>query len=112
MRISWSHGHISILTRIARLPSSRAVLAVPLGVSVRGTPAGARRKLWKHCGSRRALPLKAACQQIDSHFVCCRGEDDYQKGLAVLLAEVRRRPKVPSLVAFDLLEIQEVLSEI
>lgn len=49
---------------------------------------------------------------MDSPFVQCLEEDDYQKRLAVLLAEVRSRPEVPSAVANDLLALLEYLSQV
>lgn len=70
------------------------------------------RKRCKHWVGRRALQLKAAYHEMDSPFVPCREEDDYQKGLAVLLVKVLRRPEVQSVVAADLLALLKALSHV
>lgn len=66
----------------------------------------------KHWDGHGALQQKAPCQKINSPFFRCREEDDYQKSLAVLLAEVQRRLEVPSVVAIDVLALPEDLSQL
>lgn len=60
-------------------------------------------------GGHGALHLKLGSQETDSLFVQWRKEDDYQKRLAVLLAEIRGRPAVPSVVTVNLLPLLEDL---
>lgn len=95
--------------RFLMLPSAWAVLVVPFESRLRDNAAEAWQKRLKHCGGRGALELQAACQKVVSPFVRCREKDDYQKGLETLLAEVRRRPKVPSVVTIAALELSENL---
>lgn len=48
----------------------------------------------------------------ESPFARCREKDDYQKILAVLLADVQHRPKVPNVVAIDLLALPDDVSKV
>lgn len=50
-----------------------------------------------------------ACRELGSSFIRCREEDDYQKKLATLLAEIRRLAKVPRVDAINLLAFPENL---
>lgn len=58
------------------------------------------------------MQLKAACEEMDSPFIRRQEENDYQKRLEVLLAVVRRRPELPSVVAFDWLALLQDLSQV
>lgn len=59
-----------------------------------------------------ALELQLACREMDSPFVRCHEKDDHQQGLVTLLAGVRRRTKVPRVVAIDLLAFLESLGRL
>lgn len=41
--------------------------------------------------------------EMDSSFECCRDEKVYQRQFVLLLAEVRRRPELPTVVSLDIL---------
>lgn len=47
---------------------------------------------------------------MDSPIVRCREEDEYQKKMAILLAEIRRSSDVQSVVAIDLLAFPDGLN--
>lgn len=54
-------------------------------------------------GGHGSLHLQVDYQKMDSPFVRCAEEDDYQKMLATLLADVNRRLEVPNVPAVILL---------
>lgn len=62
-----------------------------------------------HWQGRDASTVEAACCEIDSLFVRCHEMYGYQSRVAALLAELRRRCTVPTLVATDLLCLLEYL---
>lgn len=84
-----------------------AALVVCYGLGSRETSARAWSDRWEHRGKRRALELPEVSVSMDSPLVCCREEDDYQRQFALLLAEVRRHQKVPTVVSPDLLALCE-----
>lgn len=91
------------------LPTAETALVVLYGLGVCDTATGAWGKYWKHWGGRNASGSQVACSEIDSLFVRCRKEGDYQRRLAGLLANVRRQPEVLTLVAIDLSVLPEDL---
>lgn len=95
--------------RLLMLPTSGSALTVPFGPGSGNKAIGTCRKRWKHWDGRDASTLKAECREMDSPFVRCREEDDYQQRLEALLAEVRDRFTVPTLVATDLFCLAEDL---
>lgn len=46
--------------------------------------------------------MRTECPEMNSLFVYCRKENEYQQRLAAQLAEVCRQPTVPTVVATDL----------
>lgn len=89
------------------LPTSGSALTVPFGPGTGDTAVGACRKRWKHCSGHSASTQTAECREINSPFVQCCKEDEYQQKLTGLLAEVRHRLAVPTLVAVDFLSLAE-----
>lgn len=91
----------------AVLPWTGAVLIFPYGRGSGDTAAGAWRKRWKQWGGWGALKLGTDSAEGYSPFVCSREGHGYLRRLAPLLAEVRRRPKVPCVVPAELLALPE-----
>lgn len=55
---------------------------------------------------------RTACSEMDPPFVRFRKEDEYQRRLPGLFADVRHRPKEPALLATDLLVPPEDLGRL
>lgn len=55
------------------------------------------------------MTVKTACGEMESQFVRCREENEYQQLLAALLAEMHRQPTVSTVMAMYLLCIPENL---
>lgn len=88
--------------RFFALPSLQVALLVPYELRSRGTAARAWRERWKKWGEHGAVKLLVASDEIESPSVSCREDDGYQRLLALLLAEVRRRPERSTAVSPDL----------
>lgn len=58
------------------------------------------------------LILKITCEEMGSLFIRCREENKYQKRMTALVAELRRRPTVPSVLATDLVSLAEAFGRV
>lgn len=94
-----------------KLPSFGTSLVVLFELAVCDTAASALRKRWKHWAGCNASGSRAVCLDTDLSFARCREEHEYQRRLAGLLADVRRRPEVPTIVATNLLVLLEDLGK-
>lgn len=85
------------------LPRADFASTILLGSVRRHEAAGACRRYWKHLEGHQALTPRMTCWVMGSPFVRSQEENEYQH----LLAEVRRRPIVLTVVAIDLSSLAE-----
>lgn len=97
------------IMRFSRLSNIGAALVIPYESDVRDTAVSAWRKLWRYWSDRGASGLWAVCFKMDRFFVRCRKEDEIQRRLTCLQANVRRRPVVQTTIANHLLVLPEDL---
>lgn len=95
--------------QFSMLPQSGSALTIPIGLGLRDTAAATYRKRWKHWKGCGTSTLRKTCREMDFSFVRFGEENKYQHRLAVLFAEVLRRPTEPTIVATDLLCFREGL---
>lgn len=80
--------------------------------ATRDTAAGTWLERWKHWGGCGPLNLKTSCRKMVSLLVLSWANSQYQKLLATLCRESRRRPAAPTGVATDLLHVPEDLAHV
>lgn len=95
------------LTRFFKVPNVGTALVGTYGTGDCDRAVGAWRNCWIHWGGCGASGSQSACSERDSLFVGCREDNEYQRRFSGSLADVRRRPDVPTLVATDQLVFPE-----
>lgn len=61
----------------------------------------------KNCGGHDGLELLAASAKMDSPFLRRSDEYSYQRRLALMLAAVRQRPEIRTVLSSDLMTLSE-----
>lgn len=107
-----SHRSLFETFRFAAMLSHGTAVVFSYELGSCNTAGGAWPKRWKHCGGRGALELFAGSSVMHSPPVCCGEEVWYQQRLVLLLTEVRRRPKLITVILSDVSVLPKIFGNL